>query len=165
MCLVAFAIELYSFSALAKQRACFTIRPPRQWATKTSGRFGSPSRRPVSCPNRARALPRIPAAELFRYMSPLYPKDRTRVHGRFRGRSEYGHNTALSGELDGVYVHVSMGWPSRPWTRTKLKSQQKHTTKRRCEILTPPQEGRIRQEACKAQLCEVVSPSSWALCQ
>lgn len=54
-------------------------------------------------------------------MSPLYPNDRTLTRGRILGSSVSGHTTRSCGPApDVVYVHVSTGSPSRPWTRTKL---------------------------------------------
>ncbi len=99
----------------AGEFTCFTMRPPRQWARKTMGRFVA-RRRVLSRESRARALSRIPAAELLRYMSPLYPNDRTLVSGLALGNRRCGHPVPSSSLL----LHVLMGSPSRPWTRTRL---------------------------------------------
>src|SRR3569833_457991 len=64
--------------------------------------------------SRVRALSLMPATELLRYMSALYPKDQTLARGNSVGRRVFGQR------LPDFAVHVSNGSPSTPWTRTML---------------------------------------------
>jgi hypothetical protein len=63
----------------------------------------------------------IRAAELLRYMSPLYPKDKTLMFGQSNGSRSLGHSTGLELASPPLCSQVRMGSPSTPWTRTRLE--------------------------------------------